>query len=131
MLIIIAIIIYGNKIDGSEHLALIKGEINTSEPVMVRMHHLNLFEDMLGDDRNNKNSVLQKSMQKIAKNKNVYYIDRFSWICNQNEKKCSILTKNNELMHLDGGHFTHEGIKDISEIVYEKKVFEFLKLNRY
>ena len=75
--------------------------------------------------------LINKRLKQIAKNKNVYYIDRFSWICNQNEKKCSILTKNNELMHLDGGHFTHEGIKDISEIVYEKKVFEFLKLNRY
>ncbi len=63
-------IIYQNKIDGSEHLALIKGKIDSKKPVMVRMHHLNLFDDILGEKQNGKNGILQKSMQKIAKNKN-------------------------------------------------------------
>ena len=64
------VIIYKNKVDGSEHLALIKGKINSKKPVMVRMHHLNLFDDMLGEKKNSKNGILQKAMQKIAKNEN-------------------------------------------------------------
>ena len=40
--------VYVNKLDGSEHIALVKGEINDGEPVPVRMHALNSFEDIIG-----------------------------------------------------------------------------------
>ena len=40
--------IYVNKIDGAEHIALIKGNINTNEPTLVRMHTLNSFDDIIG-----------------------------------------------------------------------------------
>ena len=43
------IIIYVNTISHVEHIALIKGDISTDEPVMVRMHRLNLMIDALGD----------------------------------------------------------------------------------
>lgn len=64
------VVIYKNKVDGSEHLALIKGKIDIKKPVLVRMHHLNLFDDILGEKKNGKNGILQKAMQKIAKNEN-------------------------------------------------------------
>jgi 3,4-dihydroxy 2-butanone 4-phosphate synthase/GTP cyclohydrolase II len=43
-------IVYLNKVTYAEHIALIKGDITTSEPVLVRMHALNVMEDVLGDD---------------------------------------------------------------------------------
>ncbi|MDA0901808.1 MAG: 3,4-dihydroxy-2-butanone-4-phosphate synthase, partial [Proteobacteria bacterium] len=60
-------IIYKSKVDGIEHLALVKGNIKNNEQVMVRMHHLNFFSDILGDI-GGKSGVLQRSMDEIAKN---------------------------------------------------------------
>jgi len=40
---------YLSKDDGTEHLALIKGDMHTDEPVLVRVHVYNLFEDFLGE----------------------------------------------------------------------------------
>ncbi|MGQ0741572.1 MAG: 3,4-dihydroxy-2-butanone-4-phosphate synthase [Alphaproteobacteria bacterium] len=42
---------YTNTIDGSEHLALVKGDISGDKPVLVRMHALNVFFDVLGSAR--------------------------------------------------------------------------------
>jgi 3,4-dihydroxy 2-butanone 4-phosphate synthase/GTP cyclohydrolase II len=41
-------IIYVNTIEYAEHIALIKGDISGGNPVLVRMHALNIFTDMLG-----------------------------------------------------------------------------------
>jgi len=41
-------IIYVNTISGIEHIALVKGDISAGEPVMVRMHALDLMADLLG-----------------------------------------------------------------------------------
>ena len=62
-------IIYKSKINNVEHLALVKGKIDSAKPVLVRMHHLNIFSDMLDDKKNDKAGILQKSMQKIADEK--------------------------------------------------------------
>ncbi|HLD77138.1 MAG TPA: 3,4-dihydroxy-2-butanone-4-phosphate synthase, partial [Rickettsiales bacterium] len=62
------LIAYKSKVDGIEHLALIKGKIDESKPTLVRMHHLNIFSDCLGDSQSGKNKLLTKSMKKIAKN---------------------------------------------------------------
>lgn len=40
--------IYQNSLDNTEHLALIKGEPDFSEPTYVRMHAINSFEDLIG-----------------------------------------------------------------------------------
>lgn len=43
-------VIYANKAEYAEHVALVKGEIGSGdEPVLVRMHALNLFSDVLGE----------------------------------------------------------------------------------
>jgi 3,4-dihydroxy 2-butanone 4-phosphate synthase/GTP cyclohydrolase II len=39
--------VYSNGVEGSEHLALIKGELATDRPVLVRMHTYSLFDDVL------------------------------------------------------------------------------------
>lgn len=62
-------IIYQSKINNVEHLALVKGKIDGEKPVLVRMHHLNIFSDVLDDKKNDKTGVLQKSMQKISEEK--------------------------------------------------------------
>ncbi|WP_121064003.1 3,4-dihydroxy-2-butanone-4-phosphate synthase [Chachezhania antarctica] len=40
--------IFTDETQGSEHIALIKGDISTPEPVLVRMHALNVLQDMAG-----------------------------------------------------------------------------------
>src|SRR6185503_11956547 len=41
--------VYINRIAYAEHVALVKGNVNTTEPVLVRMHALNVLDDVLGD----------------------------------------------------------------------------------
>ena len=58
--------VYANTLDYAEHLALVKGDITTPEPVLVRMHAINTFSDMLawkGYERD----VLGESMRIIAR----------------------------------------------------------------
>ncbi len=50
-------------------MALVKGEIDSNKPVLVRMHHLNIFSDVLDDKKNDKAGILQKSMKKIVEEK--------------------------------------------------------------
>ena len=42
------VIIYRNVVDGSEHIALVKGDVANGEPVLVRVHALQVFYDVLG-----------------------------------------------------------------------------------
>ena len=42
------VIIYRNVVDGSEHIALVKGDVADGEPVLVRVHALQVFYDVLG-----------------------------------------------------------------------------------
>lgn len=41
--------IYVNRIDGVEHLAIVRGDVTGDEPLLVRMHQHNLLADTLGD----------------------------------------------------------------------------------
>ena len=43
------VIVYYNKVEYAEHVALVKGEIDPAKPVLVRMHALNLLGDVLGE----------------------------------------------------------------------------------
>ncbi|MDQ2089429.1 3,4-dihydroxy-2-butanone-4-phosphate synthase [Marimonas arenosa] len=40
--------VFSDEITGTEHIALIKGDITTPEPVLVRAHAVNELEDILG-----------------------------------------------------------------------------------
>jgi len=59
--------IYKSKIDGVEHIALVKGKIDETLPTLVRMHHLNILNDCLDDAKNPKTGSLVKSLKKISK----------------------------------------------------------------
>ena len=59
-------VVYRNVISGGEHLALIKGRIDKDQPVLVRMHSANVFEDLLGDDERGRAGQLKMAMEQIA-----------------------------------------------------------------
>jgi 3,4-dihydroxy 2-butanone 4-phosphate synthase / GTP cyclohydrolase II len=42
-------VVYVNTIEYAEHIVLIKGDISGEEPVLVRMHAINVLNDILGD----------------------------------------------------------------------------------
>ncbi len=58
-------IVYRNKVEYAEHIALVRGDISGPAPVMVRMHALNVLEDVLGD-RGGRADILEASMRLIA-----------------------------------------------------------------
>src|SRR3712207_5175547 len=41
--------VYANKVSYAEHLALVRGDVTSEEPVLVRMHQFNILADALGD----------------------------------------------------------------------------------
>jgi 3,4-dihydroxy 2-butanone 4-phosphate synthase/GTP cyclohydrolase II len=59
------LLVYVNTIEYAEHIALVKGDLGGSEPVLVRMHALNIFTDMLGYASFEKD-VLAESMHIVA-----------------------------------------------------------------
>ncbi len=60
------VLVYHNRIEYAEHVALVKGDITTDEPVLVRMHALNLFSDVLGSLEGSGGSSLQAAMRMIG-----------------------------------------------------------------
>jgi 3,4-dihydroxy 2-butanone 4-phosphate synthase/GTP cyclohydrolase II len=58
--------VYVNELEYAEHIALVKGDIATPEPVLVRMHAVNIFSDML-EWKPYERDVLGESMRIIAK----------------------------------------------------------------
>ncbi len=57
------LMVFASKIDQSEHLALVKGDIAGEAPLLVRMHTVNILRDMLGPQPW---SALHGAMQAIA-----------------------------------------------------------------
>ncbi|TCS64262.1 3,4-dihydroxy-2-butanone-4-phosphate synthase [Varunaivibrio sulfuroxidans] len=58
--------VYVSTLNYAEHVVLSKGDIATKEPVLVRMHALNLLEDVLGDTASGKAHELHRAMRAIA-----------------------------------------------------------------
>jgi 3,4-dihydroxy 2-butanone 4-phosphate synthase/GTP cyclohydrolase II len=58
--------VFRDKASGEEQLALLHGTLNTDEPVLVRMHSLDLFADVLGEE-GPRSGVLQAAMRAIEK----------------------------------------------------------------
>ncbi len=56
--------VYANTIDGSEHAVMIHGDIRTEEPVLVRMHAVDLVTDMINASDN---AVLPVAMHAIER----------------------------------------------------------------
>jgi 3,4-dihydroxy 2-butanone 4-phosphate synthase/GTP cyclohydrolase II len=60
--------LYVNKVEYSEHLALVKGNIDRNSDVLVRMHQLDVLSDVLGSAETGKADELKRSMQIIDEN---------------------------------------------------------------
>ncbi len=61
------VVVYRNKITGAEHVALVKGDPAQSGAVPVRMHALNVFTDILGEDGEGRGSEFQSALRLIGK----------------------------------------------------------------
>ncbi len=60
------LIVYKNTVSYAEHVALVKGDIATPGPVLVRMHALNVVDDVLGDRTAAPGGDLQAAMREIG-----------------------------------------------------------------
>ncbi len=58
--------VYINRIAYAEHIALVKGDLGENGPVLVRMHALNVLDDVLGDTRSGKTCQLHDAMRIIG-----------------------------------------------------------------
>jgi 3,4-dihydroxy 2-butanone 4-phosphate synthase/GTP cyclohydrolase II len=58
--------VFRDKASGEEQLVLVHGTLDTTQPVLVRMHSLDLFADVLGE-KGPKSGVLQGAMRLIEK----------------------------------------------------------------
>jgi 3,4-dihydroxy 2-butanone 4-phosphate synthase/GTP cyclohydrolase II len=59
-------LVYVNRAAYAEHIALVKGDLSAPGPVPVRMHALNVLDDVLGDCTGGRGGQLQTAMQMIA-----------------------------------------------------------------
>lgn len=58
--------VYANKVSYAEHIALVKGDLSGDAPVLVRMHAINILEDVLGDGSDGRGGEIQAAMQAIS-----------------------------------------------------------------
>ena len=74
------LIVFESQINGSEHVAVIKGDLSTPDPVLVRMHALNILDDTLRDVQNPRAGELEMSLRMIAEEKRgAVVLIRDSW----------------------------------------------------
>jgi 3,4-dihydroxy 2-butanone 4-phosphate synthase/GTP cyclohydrolase II len=58
--------VYVNTVAYAEHVVLVKGEVGGEGPVMVRVHAVNILDDVLGDQGSGKAGQLHAAMEMIA-----------------------------------------------------------------
>ncbi|GEO82474.1 3,4-dihydroxy-2-butanone-4-phosphate synthase [Pararhodospirillum oryzae] len=59
-------VLYVSTVSYGEHVALVKGDLSGAEPVLVRMHALNLLDDVLGDAESGHDGLLHRAMEQIS-----------------------------------------------------------------
>ena len=60
-------IVYVNTASYAEHVALVKGDVTTPDPVLVRVHALNVLDDVLGDRGAGRGDALHAAMEAIGR----------------------------------------------------------------
>src|SRR3546814_6140711 len=58
--------LYVNTLNYAEHVALWKGDVRGAEPVLVRMHAINVPDYVLGDGSSGKAGDLQLAMRMVC-----------------------------------------------------------------
>ena len=61
------LILYRNTIEGAEHIALVRGDIDPSKPTVVRMHQIDFAADLLGHVEA-RQDYIPKAMQALTAN---------------------------------------------------------------
>jgi len=61
------VIVYESAINGTEHVAIVKGDVTGASPPLVRMHALNIMNDVLKDSSGGRSRELEMSLGMIAK----------------------------------------------------------------
>jgi 3,4-dihydroxy 2-butanone 4-phosphate synthase/GTP cyclohydrolase II len=75
-----SLIIFESQVNGTEHVAVVKGDVTTSDPVLVRMHALNVLDDTLRDIQNPRAGELEMSLRLIAEEgRGAVVLIRDSW----------------------------------------------------
>ncbi|HVY97949.1 MAG TPA: 3,4-dihydroxy-2-butanone-4-phosphate synthase [Dongiaceae bacterium] len=59
--------VYTNKVAHAEHVALVKGDLHTDEPVLVRMHAMSVLDDVLADAHSGRGGELAAAMREISR----------------------------------------------------------------
>lgn len=59
-------VVFSSTLEGTEHVALVKGDVAGDAPVLVRMHAVNILEDLLGDHHRQRGGGLQQAMEMIG-----------------------------------------------------------------
>jgi 3,4-dihydroxy 2-butanone 4-phosphate synthase/GTP cyclohydrolase II len=59
-------IVYTNKSSRQQHVALVKGDVAGDNPVLVRMHAISIFSDVLGEVRPGRGGEIEQCMRLIA-----------------------------------------------------------------
>ncbi len=62
----VQIFVFENKLDGREHVALVKGKIEPNEPTLVRVHSECLMGDLFGSRQTRSGDYLEQSMERIV-----------------------------------------------------------------
>jgi 3,4-dihydroxy 2-butanone 4-phosphate synthase / GTP cyclohydrolase II len=79
--------VFVNRAAYAEHLALVKGDIAGPGPVLVRMHALSVFRDVLGDSIDAHIGELQKAMDIIGEaGRGVVVLIREPWMTSLSDK---------------------------------------------
>ncbi len=60
------LVVYINTVTGAEHLALVKGAIDSARPALVRMHAINILDDLLHDAGSGRGDLLHRAMEVIG-----------------------------------------------------------------
>ena len=127
---------------------VIKSLINEKKKVMLAGHaaDFRVIDMPLIDVLNNSKKILNKNqiekklyqildkikvnenqkIEQIAKNNNIFYIDKLNFACNRSEETC-YATYNNSPINHDKTHITIEGAKFFGESDYLIKIFQNLK----
>ncbi len=58
--------VYKDAVSAQEHIALVKGDLESGEPVMVRMHQVQILTDMFLDANSTRSGELHRAMEMIA-----------------------------------------------------------------
>lgn len=62
--------LFRNKLNGREHLAVVKGQLSAEEPVLVRVQVENILSDVFGDTHSSSAETLQQSLDLISRSHN-------------------------------------------------------------